>query len=147
MQMMSRSSVQIIVLGNLRYVENNVFCWKYSKTVNICVQYSAGIWKDCVPCRSWSVCGKIWKIWAPAAVRKFLPERFVFIWNPDRDFTKFQHVQNWLAHVLTKSLLFTRRAPLLCSLLWLPVNFRIDFKIYLLTYKTLKNNLSISRTS
>ena len=38
---------------------------------------------------------------------------------------------------MTKSPPFTRSIPLLRSLQWLPVRFRILFKINLLTYKTL----------
>ena len=49
----------------------------------------------------------------------------------------FQWIQNRLAHIVTKSPPFTRSAPLLCSLQWLPVKFRILFKISLLTYKTI----------
>ena len=55
----------------------------------------------------------------------------------DTDLAKFQRVQNRLARVVTKSPPFTRSVPLLRSLHWLPVNFRVDFKICLLTYKTL----------
>ena len=47
-------------------------------------------------------------------------------------------VQNRLAHLVTKSPLFTCSLPLLRSLHWLPVRFRILFKIGLLTYKTLR---------
>ena len=46
--------------------------------------------------------------------------------------------QNQLAHLVTKSPPFTRSIPLLRSLHWLPVRFRILFKINLLTYKTLR---------
>ena len=49
------------------------------------------------------------------------------------DFTKLQHAQNWLAHVVTKSPPFTPSAPLLHSLHWMPVKFGTDFKICLLT--------------
>ena len=44
---------------------------------------------------------------------------------------------NWPRLVAT-SPPFTRSFPLLCSLPWLPVRFRILFKINLLTYKTLR---------
>ena len=46
-------------------------------------------------------------------------------------------VQNQLARLVKKSPPFTPSLPLLCSLHWLPVRFRILFKIDLLTYKTL----------
>ena len=48
------------------------------------------------------------------------------------------HVQNRLARLVTKSPPFIRILPLLRSLHCLPVNFRILFKISLLTYKTLR---------
>ena len=43
-----------------------------------------------------------------------------------------------LARIVTKSPTFTRSVPLLRSLHWLPVKFRIVFKISFLTYKTLQ---------
>ena len=54
----------------------------------------------------------------------------------DTDLTKFQHVQNRLARVGTKSPPSTHSVPLLRSLHWLPVKFSILFKISLLIYKT-----------
>ena len=56
----------------------------------------------------------------------------------DIDLTKLQRVQNQLARLVTKSPPFTCSFPLLRSLHWLPVRFRILFKINLLTYKTLR---------
>ena len=53
----------------------------------------------------------------------------------DTDLTKLQCVQNQLAHLVTKSPSFPRSAPLLRSLHWLSVKFRILSKISLLTYK------------
>ena len=53
----------------------------------------------------------------------------------DVDLTRLQRVQNQLARLVTKSPPFTRSLPLLRSLHWLPVRFRILFKINLLTYK------------
>ena len=50
----------------------------------------------------------------------------------------FKRLQNRLARVVTRSLPFSHSVPLLGSLQWLPVTFRDDFKIYLLTYKTLR---------
>ena len=55
----------------------------------------------------------------------------------DTDLTKLQHVQNRGALFGKKSPPFNRSVPLLCSLHWLPVKFRVDFKICSLTYKTL----------
>ena len=56
----------------------------------------------------------------------------------DIDLTRIQRVQNQLARLVTKFPPFTRSIPLLRSLHWLPVRFRIPFKINLLTYKTLR---------
>ena len=62
----------------------------------------------------------------------------------DIDLTRLQRVQNQLACLVTKSPPFTHSLSLLCSLRWLPVKFRILFKINLLTYKPcLKNSLFI----
>ena len=57
--------------------------------------------------------------------------------SADIDLTRLQLVQNQLARLVTKSP-FTCSLPLLRSLYWLPVRFRILFKINLLTYKTLR---------
>ena len=54
------------------------------------------------------------------------------------DLTRIHRVQNRLAHLMTMSPPFTRSLPLLRSLHWLAVTFRILFKINLLTYKTLR---------
>ena len=51
----------------------------------------------------------------------------------DIDLTRLQRVQNRLARLVTMSPPFTRSLPLLRSLQWLPVRFKIN----LLTYKTL----------
>ena len=61
----------------------------------------------------------------------------------DSDLTKLQHVQNRLARVVTKSPLFTRSTPMLCSLHWLQVNSGIMFKIILLTWKILNEKQSV----
>ena len=55
----------------------------------------------------------------------------------ETDLTKLQRVLNRLARVFTKSPPFTRSVPLLRSLHWLPVKYRVHFKICLLTYKAL----------
>ena len=54
------------------------------------------------------------------------------------DPTRLQRVQNQLARLVTKSPPFTHSLPLLRSLHWLPVRFRILVKINLLTCKTLR---------
>ncbi len=55
----------------------------------------------------------------------------------DKHLTKLQRVQNCLARVVTRSSPFTRSVPLLRSLHWLPVRSRINFKISVLTFKSL----------
>ena len=55
----------------------------------------------------------------------------------ETDLTKVQCVLNRLARVVTKSPPFTRSVALLRSLHWLPVKYRVHFKICLLTYKAL----------
>ena len=52
------------------------------------------------------------------------------------DLAKLKHILNRLARLVTKSTPFTRSVPLLCSL-WLPVSYRVHFKICLLTYEAL----------
>ena len=54
----------------------------------------------------------------------------------DIDLTRLQRVQNRLVHLVTRSHPFTHSLSLLRSLHWLPVRFRILFKINFLTYKT-----------
>ena len=61
----------------------------------------------------------------------------------DIDLIRLQHVQNQLARLVTKSPPFTRSLPLLRSLHWLLVKFRILFNINLLTYKTLRKKQSV----
>ena len=55
----------------------------------------------------------------------------------ETDLTKLPRVLNRLARVVTKSPPFTRSVPLLRSLYWLPVKYRVHFKICLLTYNAL----------
>ena len=61
----------------------------------------------------------------------------------DIDLWRLQCVQNRLARLVTKSPPFTSSLPLLHSLHWLPVRFRILFKSNLLTYKTLREKTSV----
>ena len=56
----------------------------------------------------------------------------------ETDLTKLQHILNRLTSVVTKSPPFTRSVPLLRSLHWLPVKYKVHFKICLLTYKALR---------
>ena len=55
----------------------------------------------------------------------------------ETDLTKLQRVLNRLARVVTNSPPFTSSVPLLRSLHWLPVKYRVHFKMCLLTYKAL----------
>ncbi|KAI5085265.1 hypothetical protein C0J45_6403, partial [Silurus meridionalis] len=55
---------------------------------------------------------------------------------------KLQLVQNAAARVLTRSRKYHHITPILSYLHWLPVKIQIDFKLLLLTYKTL-NGLSL----
>ena len=55
----------------------------------------------------------------------------------ETDLTKLQLILNCLARLVTESPPFTRSGPLLRSLHWLPVKYRVHFKICLLTYKAL----------
>ena len=57
-----------------------------------------------------------------------------------KDIDRLQRIQNCLARVVTKSIPRARSFPLLRRLHWLPVNFRIQFKVNLLTHKTLFTN-------
>ena len=57
---------------------------------------------------------------------------------PEKDIARLQRVQNCLARVVTKAPRFSRSVPILKRLHWLPVKFRIHFKIYAITFRTLK---------
>ena len=48
---------------------------------------------------------------------------------PEKDITRLQRFQNCLARVVTKAPRFSRSVPILKRLHWLPVKFRINFKI------------------
>ena len=52
---------------------------------------------------------------------------------------KLQHIQNSLARVITNTSKYQHITPTLKKLHWLPIKQRIDYKICLLTYKTLTN--------
>ena len=54
-----------------------------------------------------------------------------------REISRLQRVQNRLARIVTKSRPFAHSSPLLKSLHWLPVRFRIQFKLCMLTFKTM----------
>ena len=48
-----------------------------------------------------------------------------------------QLVQNAAARILTRTKRFGHITPVLASLHWLPIKFRIDFKVLLITFKAL----------
>ena len=56
---------------------------------------------------------------------------------PKSSLNRLQIIQNTAARVLTKTRKFDHITPVLATLHWLPVSFRIDFKIALLVYKSL----------
>ena len=59
----------------------------------------------------------------------------------NRELNRLQKAQHFLARVVTCS--FLRTQPLLMSLHWLPVCYRINFKICLVSYKALCDNQPI----
>ena len=59
---------------------------------------------------------------------------------PEKDIARLQRVQNCLARVVTKAPRFSRSVPILKRLHWLPVKFRIHFKICAITFRTLEEN-------
>ncbi len=58
---------------------------------------------------------------------------------PASSINKLQIVQNAAARVLTRSRKYDQITPILQSLHWLPIKFRISYKILLLAYKALNN--------
>ena len=52
-----------------------------------------------------------------------------------KDLSKWQRVQNCLAHVVLTAPRFSPSLPLLKQLHWLPVNYRIKFKLSTVTYR------------
>ena len=54
---------------------------------------------------------------------------------PDNIINKLQYIQNHAAKLVTKKKKFDHVTPLLHSLHWLPVPYRIDYKLLLLTHK------------
>ena len=57
---------------------------------------------------------------------------------PQANLNKIQRVQNTLARVVTNTSKFEHITPILKKLHWLPIKQRIDYKLCLLTYKTLQ---------
>ncbi len=58
---------------------------------------------------------------------------------PASSINKLQIVQNAAARVLTRSRKYHHITPILQSLHWLPIKFRISYKILLLAYKALND--------
>ena len=56
---------------------------------------------------------------------------------PKKDLDRLQYVQNSAARVLTRTKPWQHITPTLKHLHWLPVKYRIDYKLLLLTYKAL----------
>ncbi|XP_075933638.1 uncharacterized protein LOC142933414 [Anarhichas minor] len=59
--------------------------------------------------------------------------------SPNKILNKLQYVQNSAARLLTSTRRYKHITPVLHDLHWLPVKYRIDFKILLTTYKALNN--------
>ena len=59
---------------------------------------------------------------------------------PEKDIARLQRVQNCLAREVTKAPRFNGSVPILKRLHWLPVKFRIHFKICAITFRTVKEN-------
>ncbi len=56
---------------------------------------------------------------------------------PKKSIRQLQLIQNAAARILTRTRKYEHITPVLRSLHWLPVTFRIDFKVLLLVYKSL----------
>ena len=56
---------------------------------------------------------------------------------PSFHLLKLQRLQNAAARLISNVPRYSHITPVLCSLHWLPVKFRIDFKILLLTFKVI----------
>ena len=59
---------------------------------------------------------------------------------PEKDIARLQRVQNCLARTVNKAPRFSHSIPILKRLHWLPVKFRIHFKICAITFLTIKEN-------
>ena len=56
---------------------------------------------------------------------------------PKSEITRFQQIQNSLACAVVKAPKSCHITPILCSLHWLQITQRIEYKLLLLTYKVL----------
>ena len=60
------------------------------------------------------------------------------VFSPDCHLNKLQRIQNAAARLVCQQSRYCHITPLLFNLHWLPVKFRIVFKILLITFKALK---------
>ena len=67
----------------------------------------------------------------------------LFLSLTDFELRRLQLVQNSLCRVVTRSLKYSHIAPQLKKLHWLPIKYRIQFKIGLITYKILNQGQSV----
>ena len=64
----------------------------------------------------------------------------IFYSLPQKQLYKLQKIQNSAAHLITRTRRFDHITPILKSLHWLPINYRIMYKIIYLTFKILNNS-------
>ena len=64
---------------------------------------------------------------------------FTLASHNQNNLNKLQRIQNSLARVITNTSKYQHITPTLKKLHWLPIKQRIDYKLCLLTYKTLTN--------
>lgn len=58
---------------------------------------------------------------------------------PDYQIKKLQKIQNIAARIVTRTVKYEHITPILIQLHWLPVKYRIKYKILLITFKCLNN--------
>jgi len=56
---------------------------------------------------------------------------------PSSEISKLQHIQNSVARLVTSTKKYEHISPILRKLHWLPIQYRIDYKIALLTFKAI----------
>ncbi len=65
------------------------------------------------------------------------PAGWIIVMSPKKTIRQLQLIQNAAARILTRTRKYEHITPVLRSLHWFPVTFRIDFKVLLLVYKSL----------